>query len=143
MVALLPEREEHDALIIAERLRQAVASHKIDNAGTSFGVTVSIGVARWQAFEPSIEAVLARADRALYRVKNSGRNGTLLNLIKSSEDRETPGARAWSFDRSVRGGTREFDNGVSEVKSPVCVIPSRSLDVRYAARPELLVIFRL
>jgi diguanylate cyclase (GGDEF)-like protein len=80
MVALLPETEENDALIIAERLRQAVASHKIDNAGTSFGVTVSIGVARWQAFEPSIEAVLARADRALYRVKNSGRNGTLLIL---------------------------------------------------------------
>jgi diguanylate cyclase len=77
IVALLPETDEDDALVTAERLRQAVASLKIDDRGTCFGLTVSIGVARWQALEPTIEAALARADQALYRVKNGGRNGVL------------------------------------------------------------------
>jgi diguanylate cyclase (GGDEF)-like protein len=85
MVALLPEADEEGALVTAERLRQAVASLKLDHGGTTFRLTVSIGVARWQAFEPTIEAALATADRALYCVKNSGRNGVLF-IAESSKD---------------------------------------------------------
>jgi len=56
--------EAHDAGL---RLRAAVAAAEL-------GVTVSIGVAVPQEGEPD-GAVLDRADRALYRVKDAGRDG--------------------------------------------------------------------
>jgi diguanylate cyclase (GGDEF)-like protein len=41
----------------------------------SFSVTVSIGVSSIDVSnEPNIEAALNRADKALYKAKNSGRN---------------------------------------------------------------------
>jgi diguanylate cyclase (GGDEF)-like protein len=80
IVALLPETDENAALVIAERLRQSVASRRIGDGEVTFAVTVSVGLARWQQFEPTIDATLARADRALYRVKNGGRNGVMLEL---------------------------------------------------------------
>jgi diguanylate cyclase (GGDEF)-like protein len=53
---------------VAERLRTQVAA----NLG---GVTVSIGVCGFDPSQPDgIEALVARADAALYRAKNAGRN---------------------------------------------------------------------
>lgn len=85
-VALLPETDGPAALITAERLRKLVEAAKIETDGHSFQVTVSVGVARWQAPEPSIEAALARADQALYRVKESGRNGVIFDPASTWED---------------------------------------------------------
>ena len=58
-----------EALSVAERLRAA--------ARAELGATVSIGVALAEPGEP-IAALIARADRALYRVKRSGRDGVVL-----------------------------------------------------------------
>jgi diguanylate cyclase (GGDEF)-like protein len=79
IVALLPETEEKTALAIAERLRQTVASQNIEHGGIHFGLTVSIGVSRWHASEPTIDAAFARADEALYLVKNCGRNAVMFS----------------------------------------------------------------
>ena len=68
--ALLVVSGEDEALEAGIRLRAAVLE-----AGT--GVTVSIGVAVPREGE-SDASVLARADRALYRVKASGRDGVAL-----------------------------------------------------------------
>jgi diguanylate cyclase (GGDEF)-like protein len=68
--ALLVVSSEDEALEAGVRLRAAVLE-----AGT--GVTVSIGVAVPRDAE-SDDSVLARADRALYRVKASGRDGVAL-----------------------------------------------------------------
>lgn len=73
--ALLPETSGEQALEVAERLRLAVegAAVKLEN-GSFIHFTVSIGVASLEATDARIDVVLKRADAALYKAKNSGRN---------------------------------------------------------------------
>ncbi|WMW03326.1 sensor domain-containing diguanylate cyclase [Pseudomonas entomophila] len=69
---LLPGASLEAALSVAERLRLAVQNTAIAPVG---GVTVSLGVARWQALPDSEpDATLKAADRALYQAKRAGRN---------------------------------------------------------------------
>jgi len=60
----------HDA---CERIRMAIASHAWDDLIPGGSVTISIGVTLHRAGEP-VDALLARADAALYVAKNAGRN---------------------------------------------------------------------
>ena len=62
------------ALVVAERLREATAALLFDDVDPGLRVTVSIGVAQSQRSDDSHEGVLARADAALYRAKQRGRN---------------------------------------------------------------------
>jgi diguanylate cyclase (GGDEF)-like protein len=62
------------ALAFAERLRQRIAQEKVDWGGQSIGYTVSIGVTRLQPSDADITAALRRADTAMYRAKQLGRN---------------------------------------------------------------------
>jgi len=73
--ALLPETTLDQAVEVAERLRQRVegAAVKLDG-GSLIHFTVSIGVASFRAEDEKIGIVLKRADAALYKAKNSGRN---------------------------------------------------------------------
>jgi diguanylate cyclase (GGDEF)-like protein len=71
---LLPDTGPDTALLVAERLRSALARTPEAAAGRiEAGYTVSIGVATLDAGE-SIEALLSRADAALYAAKAGGRN---------------------------------------------------------------------
>jgi diguanylate cyclase (GGDEF)-like protein len=59
---------------LAERLRQRIAQQGVPLAGgESLSFTASFGVAPWYPGE-TIDAVLTRADRALYAAKEAGRN---------------------------------------------------------------------
>ncbi len=73
---LLPGSDEAEALELAERLRTAIAELAIPHlAATDGRVTASFGVAASAPRPDSPPATLmARADRALYRAKQSGRN---------------------------------------------------------------------
>ncbi|QCO17007.1 diguanylate cyclase (plasmid) [Azospirillum brasilense] len=74
---LLPETPPQGAALLAERLRRALAETDVriaNGAGSSLSFTVSIGVSALRPAESSVAAVLARADEALYRAKNGGRN---------------------------------------------------------------------
>ena len=62
------------ALVVAERLREATAALLFDDVDPGLRVTVSIGVAQSQRSDDTHEDVLARADAALYRAKQRGRN---------------------------------------------------------------------
>ncbi len=76
-VIVLPETDGVGALRVAESLRQEVASLAvpIDQAGACISVTVSIGVATLhKGAGLGFEDLVNRADKALYRVKESGRN---------------------------------------------------------------------
>ena len=62
------------ALVVAERLREATATLRFDDIDPALRVTVSIGVAQSKRTDDTHEAVLARADAALYRAKQRGRD---------------------------------------------------------------------
>ena len=62
------------ALVVAERLREATAALLFDDVDPGLRVTVSIGVAQSQRSDDTHEGVLARADAALYRAKQRGRD---------------------------------------------------------------------
>ncbi len=68
---LAPELDEDAARQMAERLREAM---EITLPGSDLAVTISIGVAAWHDGDETIEPAMHRADRALYRSKDGGRN---------------------------------------------------------------------
>jgi diguanylate cyclase (GGDEF)-like protein len=67
---------EHDlaaALSVAEELRKAVSNVRVDANAVAIEPTASFGVAQWQSGD-TIDTLLRRADIALYRAKDCGRN---------------------------------------------------------------------
>ncbi len=73
-VIMLPDTPARGALEVAERIRGAVESTPFTTDAGRIACTVSIGVASFPQDGRSIEALLARADRALYGAKEAGRN---------------------------------------------------------------------
>jgi diguanylate cyclase (GGDEF)-like protein len=74
-VILLPDTAAEDALLLAERLHQAVSSEPLMLANdNSVNLTVSIGVATYPTHASSIDELIRRADEALYWIKSHGRN---------------------------------------------------------------------
>jgi diguanylate cyclase (GGDEF)-like protein len=71
---VMPTTDREDAAVAAaERIREAVRSVAWADVDAGLDVTVSAGVALSRVGEP-IEALLGRADVALYAAKHSGRN---------------------------------------------------------------------
>lgn len=71
---LLPETGLEAALAVAERIRHGVQSSPMGGEGGLVSLTVSIGVGQWRGGGESAEALLLRADAALYAAKAAGRN---------------------------------------------------------------------
>jgi len=71
--AIVPANLE-TAVRIAERSRAFFQEAGVVIAGHAIGATVSIGVASAPAPLADLDALIARADAALYRAKNGGRN---------------------------------------------------------------------
>ncbi|MCC8998209.1 MAG: diguanylate cyclase, partial [Candidatus Contendobacter sp.] len=78
--ALLPGTDFEGAQQLAERLRRIVAESPVTTAGGVIKVTVSIGVTAFAPTDSVADAILGRADRALYRAKNQGRNRVEIEL---------------------------------------------------------------
>ncbi|NDY41826.1 GGDEF domain-containing protein [Dissulfurirhabdus thermomarina] len=76
-VVLLPETDFDGALVVAERLRSRVESRVLKCKGDediSLKITASFGVTTGGPEDANPKAVLARADKALYKAKEEGRN---------------------------------------------------------------------
>lgn len=73
-VILLPGTGLAGALALAERVRFLAESRPVEFSGNRIAYTVSIGLALSTTDDTTIETVLERADRALYRAKSEGRN---------------------------------------------------------------------
>jgi two-component system, cell cycle response regulator len=72
---ILPKTELIDAIHVAERLRKGIEEHEFPGQDAPLHVTISLGVVQ---FDPEIDKnkkdFIERADKALYRAKNEGRN---------------------------------------------------------------------
>ncbi len=78
-----------DGLLVGERIRAAFEAAGRTVAGHYLGATVSVGVAAHES-ATNIDALLARADAALYAAKANGRNrvegeGAMFDLLQTSE----------------------------------------------------------
>jgi len=73
-VIVLPETLEKKTLVSAERIRKGVEGMKIALNSEKIRITVSIGVANLTQKEKDEEALIRKADKALYRAKKKGRN---------------------------------------------------------------------
>lgn len=74
-VILMPEANQEAAQNSAERLRKIVAKTSMITGGLDVMITISLGVASWENGSAlDFNALLARADRALYQSKETGRN---------------------------------------------------------------------
>ncbi len=69
-VVLLPETGAQDAQAVAQRIHAAAAS------GHALDCRLSIGLTTWLGPQDTLDAMLARADKALYQAKAQGRNQT-------------------------------------------------------------------
>ena len=75
-VIVMPETDVAVATMVAERLRRRIATEPfaIEQGARQLTVTISIGLAALADANDNAAAILKRADTALYRAKNEGRN---------------------------------------------------------------------
>jgi diguanylate cyclase (GGDEF)-like protein len=73
---LLPQAPVHEAKVIAERIRQRVASTNYPHGKTQTlgSVTISIGVSTFTKEIDTAERIISAADSALYKAKHQGKN---------------------------------------------------------------------
>jgi diguanylate cyclase (GGDEF)-like protein len=79
---LLPTTKAEVAIIVAERIRQQFEQLVVVGALGDLRVTVTIGISEYYAGD-TFDHLVARADEALYRGKNSGRNQVVLSFPPS------------------------------------------------------------
>ena len=73
-VLLLPEISLRQAYVIVERIRHALDTQPIDVDGERIPLAISSGIAGLASESESLDALLERADQALYQAKEDGRN---------------------------------------------------------------------
>lgn len=75
-VCVLAETELDVAFLAAERLRKEIESVPfiINDDGTQITVTASFGITQYKGRKDNADSMLKRADEALYRAKEAGRN---------------------------------------------------------------------
>ncbi|HSZ73961.1 MAG TPA: PleD family two-component system response regulator [Rhizomicrobium sp.] len=75
-VVVMPDTDISFAYMVAERLRKSVEAtpFAISRDPSKLNVTISIGIAASEGDDDSADALLHRADQALYRAKRDGRN---------------------------------------------------------------------
>jgi diguanylate cyclase (GGDEF)-like protein len=78
-LVLMREADANAALRKAEELRQVVAAMNLQYDGKPVGsITISLGVACFPEHGTDVDALIRRADEALYAAKRTGRNRVLL-----------------------------------------------------------------
>jgi diguanylate cyclase (GGDEF)-like protein len=113
---LLPDTSEHEAYLVAERIRTAMAAEFADDP---VPITFSLGVASFPDHGQSVDAVIEAADQALYAAKALGRNRTIIFNEEISTIFAPEGGR-----------------GVDETHLATLLSLTEALDVRDAGTPN-------
>lgn len=77
---LLPDTGIKEAYGIAERLREYFESYNFDDLAPGLKVTSSFGVTEYMPDDETLDLVINRADRLLYKAKNEGRNQVMASF---------------------------------------------------------------
>ncbi len=77
-VVLLPETSVREAYHVAERIRQAVMEAPLETNVGPLEISISLGVAELDEQCADLDDLIERADQALYRAKEAGRNRTFV-----------------------------------------------------------------
>ena len=81
-VSFLPETAGNEAMTVAERIREAMASRWFRREETLYQVRISIGVSVFPLHGRTVEELVEAADVALYRAKTLGRNRCELHELE-------------------------------------------------------------
>ena len=71
---VLPRTDRGGAVLLAEKVREAVAGEAFAADGTTLTLTISAGAATFPDHGRSVKALVEAADAALYRAKGAGKN---------------------------------------------------------------------
>jgi diguanylate cyclase (GGDEF)-like protein len=82
-IVLLKDTDGETGLMIAEKIRQHVQDQRYAYNDKQLQLTVSIGVTTLQT-DDTLHTLLSRADHAMYRAKQAGRNRTCVEMPHSS-----------------------------------------------------------
>lgn len=75
---LLPETNKTGAYAVGERIRKAVEEQRIKAYDESIKMTISMGISVFPGDSSNIEELIEKADEALYKAKEEGRNKVCL-----------------------------------------------------------------
>lgn len=73
-VCLLPETDIEKAVLVADRLRQALSVIEVGMGNVTAPVTISMGVVSCEGGQMTLEQLIEEADKAMYMAKTNGRN---------------------------------------------------------------------
>jgi diguanylate cyclase (GGDEF)-like protein len=79
-VAYLPETDGAGAVQVAERIRMSVETTEFALDDQTARTAISVGIALFPAHGNDLKSLVSRADRALYRAKEEGRNRVCLDI---------------------------------------------------------------
>jgi diguanylate cyclase (GGDEF)-like protein len=88
---LLPHTRADQAHTAAERIRHQFENSDIDVAGIPVKATVSLGIASTETFGYDLDALMRKADMAVYAAKRQGRNRV---VIAAADELTVTGAHA-------------------------------------------------
>ena len=120
-VVLLPETDPGGALVVAEKMRRGIAAIRVLAGADVLRTTVSVGVVAFPDDGRTADALLNRADQAMYESKRTGKDRVWAGLA--------PADRRAAAGVPVRPGSR--------VAVPVNAADRRAADRRAADRRML------
>ncbi|WP_426235373.1 diguanylate cyclase [Pararhizobium sp. DWP1-1-3] len=114
---LLPHVDRDGAVAVAEKVRSLIAAHSVGER--QLKVTASFGISALSIVGKDIETLLAQADAAMYRAKNTGRNRCV--AWSSLQTDQTAGTRR----RVLKAGSIVFNDRRSSID---CTVKSLGSD---------------
>jgi len=83
-VVVLPGTSMAEARLLADRLRERVEALPVRWQERPIVLTISVGLAQWQGDGDDVANLLSRADAALYRAKQGGRNRVMSSELNAA-----------------------------------------------------------
>lgn len=77
-IVMLPGANDQEAFKVADKIRKSISQKIFYHEKGDFSATISFGVTQVSPEEKDMDAVIARADKALYEAKHTGRNKVVI-----------------------------------------------------------------